>query len=119
MLVGKGVVEVVLDAVKLLFLENVALGAKVDVVWLPTSKLTVPEVVVYISVAFCVPVLVRELESVDRVTVVVTEGYVTDPVAASILRGSIVLERVTMAAVSVPEAELVVEDENVVVVVVD
>lgn len=44
MFVGKGVVEVVLDAV--LFLEAVAFGAKVLVLWLPTSKVTVPEVVV-------------------------------------------------------------------------
>lgn len=73
MFVGKGVVEVVLVAV-VLFLEAVALGAKVVVPWLPTSMVTVPEVVVYASVAFLVTVPVRVLESEDRVTVVVTEG---------------------------------------------
>jgi hypothetical protein len=81
---------------------------------------TVPEVVVYTSVAFLVAVPEMELESVDKVTVVVTEGYVTDPVAPSMLRGSTVPERVTIAAVSVSEAEVVEdEDDAVVVVVVD
>lgn len=73
MFVGKGAVEVVLVAV-VLFLKAVALGAKVVVLWLPTSTVTVPEVVVYASVVFLVTVPVRVLESVDRVTVVVTEG---------------------------------------------
>lgn len=114
MFVGNGVVEVVLVAV-VLFLEAVALGAKVVVPWLPTSMVTVPEVVVYTSVAFLVTVPVRVLESVDRMMVVVTDGYVTDPVAPSMLRGSTVPERVTMAAVSVSEAEVDVEEDAVVV----
>lgn len=77
---------------------------------------TVPEVVVYTSVTFPdlvgVPGMVLE-SVVDKVTVVVTEGYVTDPVAPSMLRGSTVPERVTIAAVS--EAEVVVEEAAVVV----
>lgn len=113
MFVGKGVVEVVLEAV-VLFLEAVALGAKVVVPWLPTSMVTVPEVVVYASVAFLVTVPVRVFESVDKMRVVVTEGYVTDPVAPSMLRGSTVPEMVTIAAVSVSEAEVVEDEDDVV-----
>lgn len=106
-------IEVVLEAV-VLFLEAVALGAKVVVPWLPTSMVTVPEVVVYTSVAFLVTVPVRVFESVDNMRVVVTEGYVTDPVAPSMLRGSTVPEMVTIAAVSVSEAEVVEDEDDVV-----
>lgn len=114
MFVGKGAVEVVVVAV-VLFLEAVALGAKVVVPWLPTSMVTVPEVVVYTSVAFLVTVPERVFESVGKVTVVVTEGYVTDPVGPSMLRGSTVPEMVTIAAVSVSEAEVVEDEDDVVV----
>lgn len=48
--------------------------------------------------------------------VVVTEGYVTEPVTPSMLRGSTVPERVTTEAVSVSEDE---EADAVVVDVVD
>jgi hypothetical protein len=112
--VGKGAVEVVIVAV-VPFLEAVALGAKVVVPWLPTSTVTVPDVVVYTSVAFLVTVPERVFESVDKVTVVVTEGYVTDPVAPSMLRGSTVPEMVTIAVVSVSEAEVVEDEDDVVV----
>lgn len=114
MFVGKGTVEVVIVAV-VLFLEAVALGARVVVPWLPTSMVTVPEVVVYTSVAFLVTVPERVFESVGKVTVVVTEGYVTDPVAPSMPRGSTVPETVTIAGVSVSEAEVVEDEDDVVV----
>lgn len=39
----------------------------------------------------------------------------TDPVAPSMLRGSTVPEMATIAAVSVPEAEVVEDEEDVVV----
>lgn len=106
MFVGSGAVVAVPVAVVLL-IEAVALGARMVAAWLPTST-----VVVVTSVVFLVTVPEMVLESVDKVIVVVTEGYVTDPVAPSMLRGSTVPERVTMPALSVSEAELKVEDEE-------
>lgn len=94
--------------------ETVAFGAKVDVVRLPTSKVTVPEVVVERAVAFpdADDADFMELESEDTVMVVVTDAYVTEPVAPSMLRGSMVLDSISNETES--EAEEAEEAEEVV-----
>lgn len=94
----------------------VALGSRVDVPWVPISMVTDPDVLVETPVAFAVAV-----ESVLSVMVVVTEAYVTEPVAWSMVKASTVPDTVVKAAlasVEVVEVEVAeVESEADVVVV--
>lgn len=110
--VGSGEENVVDNDVAdmVLFLAIVAFGASVVAPLLPTSRVTDPEVVVYALVTFpefdAVAKLIAGALVVGTVIVVVMEGYVSEPVSPSRVKGSTESERVTMVAVFVPEVQI-------------